>query len=49
MGQNGAGKSTLLKPGRRPPGSPTPAPSSLGASVKIGYFAQHTMELLDPT
>jgi len=47
MGVNGAGKSTLLKlvagaiePDR---GSVT-----IGASVKLGYFAQHAMELLDP-
>ena len=46
MGVNGAGKSTLLKlvageaaaDGGR---------VSLGASVKLGYFAQHAMEVLD--
>jgi ATPase subunit of ABC transporter with duplicated ATPase domains len=47
MGVNGAGKSTLLKlvagaaeadDGR----------VALGASVKLGYFAQHAMEVLDP-
>ncbi|MEZ0313779.1 MAG: ABC-F family ATP-binding cassette domain-containing protein [Myxococcota bacterium] len=47
MGQNGAGKSTLLKivsgeinadAGR----------VVLGPSVKLGYFAQHAMELLSP-
>ena len=46
MGVNGAGKSTLLKlvAGETQPdaGSVT-----LGASVKLGYFAQHAMELLD--
>jgi ATPase subunit of ABC transporter with duplicated ATPase domains len=46
MGANGAGKSTLLKlvAGALPPdaGSVT-----LGAAVKLGYFAQHSMELLD--
>jgi ATPase subunit of ABC transporter with duplicated ATPase domains len=47
MGVNGAGKSTLLKlvAGESKPdeGSVT-----IGASVKLGYFAQHAMELLDP-
>ncbi|MCU0655962.1 MAG: ATP-binding cassette domain-containing protein [Polyangiaceae bacterium] len=47
MGVNGAGKSTLLKlitgfteadAGR----------VTVGASVKLGYFAQHAMDLLDP-
>ena len=47
MGVNGAGKSTLLKlvageiqadDGR----------VTLGAGVRMGYFAQHAMELLDP-
>jgi ATPase subunit of ABC transporter with duplicated ATPase domains len=47
MGVNGAGKTTLLKliagvlsadAGR----------VDVGASVRIGYFAQHAMELLDP-
>jgi ATPase subunit of ABC transporter with duplicated ATPase domains len=46
MGVNGAGKSTLLK---LVTGSTTPDAGSvtLGASVKLGYFAQHAMELLD--
>ena len=47
MGVNGAGKTTLLKliagvlsaDGGR---------VDVGASVQIGYFAQHAMELLDP-
>jgi ATPase subunit of ABC transporter with duplicated ATPase domains len=46
MGVNGAGKSTLLKlvPGAS---SPTTAAWRSGPSVKMGYFAQHAMELLD--
>jgi ATPase subunit of ABC transporter with duplicated ATPase domains len=46
MGINGAGKSTLLK---LVTGSTTPDQGSvaLGASVKLGYFAQHAMDLLD--
>jgi ATPase subunit of ABC transporter with duplicated ATPase domains len=46
MGRNGAGKTTLLRmiAGVLPPdrGSVT-----IGASVKMGYFAQHAMDLLD--
>ena len=46
MGVNGAGKSTLLKlvAGVTDPDSGTVA---VGASVKMGYFSQHAMELLD--
>jgi ATPase subunit of ABC transporter with duplicated ATPase domains len=46
MGINGAGKSTLLKlvAGSAEPDDGTVA---LGASVKMGYFAQHAMDLLD--
>jgi ATPase subunit of ABC transporter with duplicated ATPase domains len=46
MGINGAGKSTLLKlvAGSTPPDDGTVA---LGGSVKMGYFAQHAMDLLD--
>jgi ATPase subunit of ABC transporter with duplicated ATPase domains len=46
MGVNGAGKSTLLK---LVAGSTEPDDGSvaLGASVKMGYFAQHAMEQLD--
>jgi ATPase subunit of ABC transporter with duplicated ATPase domains len=46
MGVNGAGKSTLLKmvAGQAEPDSGT---VTLGASIKLGYFAQHAMELLD--
>jgi ATPase subunit of ABC transporter with duplicated ATPase domains len=46
LGTNGAGKSTLLK---LVTGSAVPDEGtvSLGGSVKMGYFAQHAMELLD--
>jgi ATPase subunit of ABC transporter with duplicated ATPase domains len=46
MGVNGAGKSTLLK---LIAGSADADSGSvvLGPSVKLGYFAQHAMELLD--
>jgi ATPase subunit of ABC transporter with duplicated ATPase domains len=46
MGINGAGKSTLLKlvTGSAQPDDGTVA---LGASVKLGYFAQHAMDLLE--
>ncbi|RUX21690.1 ABC-F family ATP-binding cassette domain-containing protein [Mesorhizobium sp. M2A.F.Ca.ET.042.01.1.1] len=46
MGVNGAGKSTLLK---LVAGASEPDEGSVarGPSVKMGYFAQHAMELLD--
>ncbi|GAB0118412.1 ABC-F family ATP-binding cassette domain-containing protein [Acidisoma sp. 7E03] len=46
LGVNGAGKSTLLK---LVAGSTEPDAGSvsIGGSVKMGYFAQHAMELLD--
>ncbi|MBY5700999.1 ABC-F family ATP-binding cassette domain-containing protein [Rhizobium leguminosarum] len=46
MGINGAGKSTLLK---LVTGTAAPDEGSvaLGASVKMGYFAQHAMDILD--
>jgi len=45
MGENGAGKSTLLKmiAGQAAPDS---GAVTLGAAVKLGYFAQHAMDLL---
>jgi len=47
MGVNGAGKSTLLK---IVSGETTPdrGEALLGANVKLGYFAQHAMEIMDP-
>jgi ATPase subunit of ABC transporter with duplicated ATPase domains len=47
MGVNGAGKSTLLK---LVAGETTADAGAvtLGASVRVGYFAQHSMEILDP-
>jgi ATPase subunit of ABC transporter with duplicated ATPase domains len=47
MGVNGAGKSTLLKlvAGASEPDRGT---MKLGAGVKLGYFAQHAMEILKP-
>ena len=46
LGANGAGKSTLLKiiAGET---RPDDGSAALGGSVKMGYFAQHAMELLD--
>src|SRR6201993_2190129 len=46
MGINGAGKSTLLKlvTGSTEPDEGT---VTIGGSVKLGYFAQHAMDLLD--
>ncbi len=47
MGRNGAGKTTLLKmiAGVLPPDR---GGVRIGASVKMGYFAQQSTELLDP-
>jgi ATPase subunit of ABC transporter with duplicated ATPase domains len=52
LGANGAGKSTLLKlvAGAESPevGTlPDKGKVTLGSSVKMGYFAQHSMDLLD--
>lgn len=46
LGVNGAGKSTLLKlvTGTTEPDAGT---VTIGGSVKMGYFAQHAMDLLD--
>ena len=48
MGENGAGKSTLLKliAGHT---QPDDGAVTIGAAVKLGYFAQHAMDLLDAT
>jgi ATPase subunit of ABC transporter with duplicated ATPase domains len=47
MGKNGAGKTTLLKmvAGALAPDS---GEVKLGASLKLGYFAQQALDLLDP-
>ena len=47
MGRNGAGKTTLLKmiAGASEPDSGT---VRLGASLSIGYFAQQSLDVLDP-
>ncbi len=47
MGVNGAGKSTLLKMAAAE-SQPDTGAVNLGAGVRLGYFAQHSMELLEP-
>jgi ATPase subunit of ABC transporter with duplicated ATPase domains len=48
MGRNGAGKTTLLRmvAGVLPPDS---GGVKLGASLKLGYFSQQALDVLDPT
>jgi ATPase subunit of ABC transporter with duplicated ATPase domains len=46
MGVNGAGKSTLLKLVTSAT-QPDEGRIAIGGSVKLGYFAQHAMDLLD--
>jgi ATPase subunit of ABC transporter with duplicated ATPase domains len=48
LGVNGAGKSTLLKLVARA-ADPDQGEVAIGASVKLGYFAQHAMDVLDAT
>jgi ATP-binding cassette subfamily F protein 3 len=47
VGVNGAGKSTFLKclAGQV---EPTSGSVTIGANVNLGYFSQHSMDLLDP-
>jgi ATPase subunit of ABC transporter with duplicated ATPase domains len=46
LGVNGAGKSTLLKLASGTLG-PDQGTVTVGANVRMGYFAQHSMDLLD--
>ena len=47
MGKNGAGKSTLLKMVAGA-SAPDDGEVNIGASVKMGYFAQQALDVLDP-
>jgi ATPase subunit of ABC transporter with duplicated ATPase domains len=48
LGVNGAGKSTLLKLSAEA-SMPDQGTVTVGASVKLGYFAQHAMDVLQPS
>jgi ATP-binding cassette subfamily F protein 3 len=47
VGVNGAGKSTFLKVLSGQTG-PSAGSLTIGANVQLGYFSQHSMDLLDP-
>ncbi len=47
IGVNGAGKSTFLKVVCNQT-DPTEGTTALGANVKVGYFSQHSLEVLNP-
>jgi len=47
VGVNGAGKSTLLKIITEQTG-PTDGICQIGAGVRVGYFSQHSLEILNP-
>ncbi len=47
VGVNGAGKSTFLKT-LAGQAEPSAGGVTIGANVHLGYFSQHSMELLDP-
>ncbi len=47
VGVNGAGKSTFLKVLAEQT-EPTSGSVRIGASVNVGYFSQHSMDVLDP-
>ncbi len=47
VGVNGAGKSPLLTMRAGPPDPPAGA-LQIGAGVRVGYFSQHSLDVLDP-
>ena len=47
VGVNGAGKSTFLKVLAKQT-EPTTGQATIGASVEVGYFSQHAMDILNP-